>query len=336
MRIYSHLSLLPYNTFKIDVPCKRLFEIESDKEIPSLFDMHVFEENYLIIGGGSNILFTQPFDGSIIKMTTQGITLVEETPTSVVIDVSAGVEWAGFVDYCIGNQYYGVENLVGIPGLVGSAPVQNIGAYGAEVKDVIVSVSGFRLSTKSPFTLSCSECAFGYRQSVFKTTLKNDIIITHVRFKLSKVPHFNLSYQALQYEMEKNRLPLNLSNIVHSVQAIRNSKLPDIRQYGCAGSFFKNPVVPRTRLLELSAQFPKLTSYSVDDTHVKLAAGQLIDLAGLKGKRQGNVGVWPLQALVIVNYGGATGKEICDFYTTVQQEVYALTGISLEPEVNVI
>lgn len=336
MRIHEHFSLLNYNTFKIDVLCNQFVEIENDSEMDILFEKNFFDDNYLIIGGGSNILFTRPFEGTVVKMITKGIELVDASDDCVVLDVSAGVEWADFVDYCIGNQYYGVENLIGIPGLVGSAPVQNIGAYGAEVKDVIDSVRGIRISTRIPFAFARSECDFGYRQSVFKTILKNDAIITHVRFKLSRIPKFNLSYQGLQRELEKSNVPLTLSSVADAVIAVRNSKLPDIRKYGCAGSFFKNPIVPHAVLTELSAKFPKIVSYPVDDSHVKLAAGQLIDLAGLKGWREGNVGVWPLQALVIVNYEGATGREICNFYAAVQQKVYSLTGIWLEPEVNVI
>lgn len=336
MRIQNHPSLLNYNTFKIDVPCNQLIEIENDSELTTLVEQKVFDGNYLIIGGGSNILFTQPFPGTIIKMMTKGITLVDDSNDIAILDVAAGEEWADFVGYCIDHQYFGVENLIGIPGLVGSAPVQNIGAYGAEVKDVIESVSGYRISTNSPFTLTNAECQFGYRQSIFKAKLKGDVIITHVRFRLSKISQFNRTYQGLQRELEKSNAPLTLSHIADTVIAVRNSKLPDIRKYGCAGSFFKNPIVPKSVLDELLAKFPNLVSYPVDDKRVKLAAGQLIDLAGLKGKQEGNVGVWPLQALVIVNYGGASGQEICDFYASVQKAVYELTGVSIEPEVNII
>ena len=337
MKISRNVSLKDYNTFAIDVCCDRLVEVEHEEEIPDLFEEdNPFSYEYFVIGDGSNVLFTKYFHGVIIKMLTAGIEKVAENADWVWLKVAAGERWSDFVDYCIENQYYGVENLVGIPGLVGSSPVQNIGAYSVEVKDVIDAVFGWQLSTKLPFILTNSECQFAYRSSIFKTEMKGDCLITSVVFKLSKKERYNITYQGLIEELKKVDAPLSLRRVADAVMAVRNSKLPDVRQYGCAGSFFKNPIVNQKVAEDLRASFPQLVSYPAGLAMVKLAAGQLIDLAGMKGVRDGNVGVWPRQALVIVNYGNATGEEVVAFYQKVQQKVQEKFGILLEPEVNVI
>ena len=310
--------------------------VEDDSDIPLLFESGVFDSEFMMIGDGSNVLFTQTFQGTVIKMVTKGIEKSDEDADSVWLKVAAGEKWEGFVRYCIQNQYYGVENLIGIPGLVGSSPVQNIGAYGVEVKDVIEEVSGWRISTKKPFVFRNGDCRFAYRSSLFKTELKGDCLITNVVFKLSRKENYHLSYQGLADALQKGSLPMSLQRVADAVIAVRNSKLPDIRQYGCAGSFFKNPIVPKAVFESLSQKYPRLISYPAGDGMVKLAAGQLIDLAGMKGVRDGEVGVWPKQALVIVNYGKATGKEVVAFYRRVQEKVRNLFGIQLEPEVNVV
>lgn len=315
--------------------CDRFVQVENDDEIPRLWEAEVFARPYLVLGGGSNILFTDDFHGTIVQMCTRGIAVVEENAESVLLEVAAGVDWADFVDFCIQKNYYGVENLIGIPGRVGSCPVQNIGAYGVEVKDVIDSVIGYRISSQQPFSLRNEECAFGYRSSIFKTNWKNDVLITLIRFRLSKIPHFTLTYQALSKELENRKLELTLENVAALVKSIRDAKLPDITKIGCAGSFFKNPVVDISVRDRLAEQVPQLVSYPAGEGKVKLAAGQLIDLAGMKGVREGNVGVYPLQALVIVNYGNASGKEICEFYQKVQKTVFDRFGIAIEPEVNI-
>lgn len=315
--------------------CDRFVQVENEDEIPRLWEAEVFARPYLVLGGGSNILFTDDFQGTIVQMCTRGIAVVEENAESVLLEVAAGVDWADFVDFCIQKNYYGVENLIGIPGRVGSCPVQNIGAYGVEVKDVIDSVIGYRISSQQPFSLRNEECAFGYRSSIFKTEWKNDVLITLVRFRLSKIPHFILTYQALSKELENRKLELTLENVAALVKSIRDAKLPDITKIGCAGSFFKNPVVDIAVRDRLAEQVPQLVSYPAGEGKVKLAAGQLIDLAGMKGVREGNVGVYPLQALVIVNYGNASGKEICEFYQKVQKTVFDRFGIAIEPEVNI-
>lgn len=335
MKDIQNQQLKSYNTFMVSALCDRFVQVENEDEIPRLWEAEVFARPYLVLGGGSNILFTDDFQGTIVQMCTRGIAVVEENAESVLLEVAAGVDWADFVDFCIQKNYYGVENLIGIPGRVGSCPVQNIGAYGVEVKDVIDSVIGYRISSQQPFSLRNEECAFGYRSSIFKTEWKNDVLITLVRFRLSKIPHFILTYQALSKELENRKLELTLENVAALVKSIRDAKLPDITKIGCAGSFFKNPVVDIAVRDRLAEQVPQLVSYPAGEGKVKLAAGQLIDLAGMKGVREGNVGVYPLQALVIVNYGNASGKEICEFYQKVQKTVFDRFGIAIEPEVNI-
>lgn len=291
---------------------------------------------HFVLGGGSNVLFTQHFDGIVAHLATKGIAVRNENADSVWVEVEAGEKWEDFVNFCVAQKWYGVENLVGIPGLVGSCPVQNIGAYGAEVKDVIDSVSGWRISSAQPFSLTNGQCGFGYRNSIFKNEWKNEAIITSVCFRLSKIEHYNLSYKALADALAAKSLAPALENIAQTVVEVRNSKLPDIREVGCAGSFFKNPVVKVEVRDALLSRFPNLVSYPAGDGLCKLAAGQLIDLSGLKGVREGAVGVWQKQALVLVNYGGATGAQVREFYQCVQRKVESLTGVRIEPEVNIL
>ncbi|MBP7101778.1 MAG: UDP-N-acetylmuramate dehydrogenase [Bacteroidales bacterium] len=336
MILQKDISLQPYNTFGVDVNCHQLICIEDNQEIEYLFQQHVFDETFFVIGGGSNLLFTKDFDGTIIHMATRGIEKLQETETKVVVKVAAGESWEDFVRFCIRNDYYGVENLVGVPGLVGSSAVQNIGAYGVEVKDVILAVEGVFVNNASPFVFQNADCKFSYRNSIFKTELKNQCLITAVVFKLSKTENYSLSYFALKEELKRNTLPLCLENVAQSVLNIRNSKLPDVRKIGSAGSFFKNPLVSQAHLQALLLDSPNLTHYPVDGKHVKLAAGQLIEIAGWKGVRKGNVGVYPYQALVIVNYGNASGEEILHFSQQIQEDVFKRFQLHLEAEVNII
>lgn len=336
MDVIRNANLKAHNTFGIDVTCECLYLVKTEEDILKLFEENVFDSEFMMLGDGSNILFTKSFSGAIIKMVTKGIEKLDEDSDSVWLKVAAGEKWEDFANYCIRNQYFGVENLIGIPGLVGSSPVQNIGAYGAEVKTVIEEVRGYRISTRTPFAFRNADCCFGYRSSIFKTDLKGDCLISEVIFKLSKKEAYNISYKGLAEELQKDGSPLSLRRVADAVIAVRNSKLPDIREYGCAGSFFKNPIVEKAVYDASILKFPSLISYPAGDGKVKMAAGQLIDLAGLKGVRDGDVGVWPNQALVIVNYGNATGNEVVKFYQTVQKKVFELFDVQLEPEVNVI
>lgn len=337
MNVFSHISLLHYNTFKIAVSAAQLIEIEDVTELSALHEQGVFNQKFLVIGGGSNLLFLNDFDGTILKPCFKGIRKVRENADAVWLAVAAGEVWDDFVNFAIENNYYGVENLMGIPGLVGSSPVQNIGAYGVEVKSVIESVNGFIINELQPFSYSNAQCQFAYRDSIFKHALRGKCIITEVVFRLSKKPQFQLQYAALSDFFKADNQPLTLKSVSEAVIKIRNSKLPDIRFIGCAGSFFKNPIISQKQLAELLQKFPQLTHYQVDSETEKLAAAQLIDMCGLKGFRQGDVAVYEKQPLVLVNYGGASGQEVADFCkNVVQKQVAAKFGITLSPEVNFI
>lgn len=336
MKTNLAISLKPFNTFGVDAKCERFIAIEHDNELSFLFENKIFDSPFLIMGGGSNMLFTGDFKGTVVQMITKGIDIIAETDDEVCIKVAAGEKWEDFVNYCIDRKYYGVENLIGIPGNSGSAPVQNIGAYGVEVKEVIETVEGYFTDDGSPFSFLTSDCEFSYRNSIFKNKLKNKALITHVIFKLLKKEQYHLDYTALSDEVNKSTAKLSLRAVADAVIRVRNSKLPDIKKIGSAGSFFKNPIVNKEYLDKLLVYFPKLIHHPFNENEEKLAAGQLIDLAGWKGVRDGNVGVYPLQALVLVNYGNATGKEIVSFYKRIQSDVKAKFGVLIEPEVNII
>ena len=302
--------------------------------MPVVIHEYLREKPFYILGGGSNTLFTKDFDGFIVHPAFTGIEVMEQTEDAVVLKVAAGEPWDNLIHYCIKRQYYGIENLTAIPGLVGSAPVQNIGAYGVEVKDTVLKVEGYVISTGKPFTLSNAECKFAYRNSIFKQELKHDCIITYVWFQLSRIKHFTLSYQGLAKALEERELPLSLHNVSDCVRKIRDAKLPDPAIVGNGGSFFKNPVIPDEQYRELLVKFPDLVAYDAPDGQKKLSAGQLIEKAGWKGKQVGNAGTWKNQALVLVNYGGATPEEVLNVAETIIKDVNNLFGITLEMEIN--
>ncbi len=334
MKISENQNLKSYNTFGMEVYAKQFVELETVEETPAAVAEYLQQWPYYILGGGSNTLFTNDFDGTIVHPAFCGIEVMEDNGDTVLLRVAAGEPWDNLIQYCIKRQFFGIENLTAIPGLVGSAPVQNIGAYGVEVKDIVHKVQGYILSTRNPFELSNADCQFGYRNSIFKQTLKNDCIITYVWFQLSKKQHFTLSYQGLSKALQERELPLTLRNISDCVRQIRDSKLPDPQFVGNGGSFFKNPVVSAEKYKELQTQYPDLVAYDALDGGKKLSAGQLIEKAGWKGKRVGNAGTWKNQALVLVNYGGATPKEVLEVAETIIKDVKNLFGITLEMEIN--
>lgn len=335
MHIYNNISLKKYNTFGIECQCKQLIEIDTEDDFNELFQQSVFNDHFFILGGGSNVLFIKNFEGTIIHLKTQGIEIVNETDEDVFVRVAGGVKWEDFVAYCVEKGFYGVENLAGIPGLVGSCPVQNIGAYGTEVKDVIFQVEGFHLPEGKTFILYNEDCKFAYRDSVFKHELKGQCLISHVVFKLSKKANFKLTYKQLADELQKSGKELSLSLIVDTVTHIRNSKLPDISKIGCAGSFFKNPVISNAKFAELSSKFDNLVHHSTKEGE-KLAAGQLIELCGWKQRRMGDVSVYPNQALVIVNWGNAKGSEVLGYSQQIIQSVKEQFDVDIEAEVLII
>lgn len=334
MKISENQNLKDYNTFGMEVFARRFLQIENAGEVPALITEYLHQEPFYILGGGSNTLFTKDFDGSIVHPVFTGIEIMEQAWDAVVLRVAAGEPWDNLIQYCIRHELFGIENLTGIPGWVGSAPVQNIGAYGVEVKDTILKVEGYVISTGEPLTLSNAECRFAYRNSIFKQELKHDFIITHVWFQLSKKKHFTLSYQGLAKALEERELPLTLHSVSDCVRKIRDTKLPDPKIVGNGGSFFKNPVIPEEKYRELQTNFPDLVAYDAPDGQKKLSAGQLIEKAGWKGKRMGNAGTWKNQALVLVNYGGATPKEVLEVAETIIHDVNSLFDITLEMEIN--
>lgn len=336
MQIYENYSVKEHNTFMMDVRCARFVCVEHPDEVRQLAEHGVFQSEHFILGGGSNVLFTQDYVGTIIHPVFKGMEVLEETEDDVLLRVAAGEEWKQLQQYCLQHQLYGIENLIGIPGLVGSAPVQNIGAYGVEVKDTIARVKGLRTDTLQPFALSNAQCNFGYRDSIFKRELKHKCFITHVIFRLSKHEHYTLTYKALSQELDRYNLQPSLQNITDCILRVRNSKLPDISKIGCAGSFFKNPIVPQAQYEQLLLTTPDLVSYPADNGRVKLSAGQLIEKAGWKGRRNGDAGVYDKQALVLVNYGMATPQEIVSLCQQVIDDVNKLFGVTLAPEVNIL
>ena len=334
MKISENQNLKDYNTFGMEVFARRFLQIENAGEVPALITEYLHQEPFYILGGGSNTLFTKDFDGSIVHPVFTGIEVVEQAWDAVVLRVAAGEPWDNLIQYCIRHELFGIENLTGIPGWVGSAPVQNIGAYGVEVKDTILKVEGYVISTGKSLTLSNAECRFAYRNSIFKQKLKHNFIITHVWFQLSKKKHFTLSYQGLAKALEERELPLTLHSVSDCVRKIRDTKLPDPKIVGNGGSFFKNPMIPEEKYRELQTNFPDLVAYDAPDGLKKLSAGQLIEKAGWKGKRMGNAGTWKNQALVLVNYGGATPKEVLEVAETIIHDVNSLFDITLEMEIN--
>jgi UDP-N-acetylmuramate dehydrogenase len=343
MKILHNISLKPYNTFGIDSLASSFIEIRHPDELSWLHQAELNtvkpdgQGNILILGGGSNILFTVDYNGLVIKMSISGIDIIKETADEVVVRVGAGENWDSFVEYCIGNGFYGLENLSGIPGNVGAAPIQNIGAYGTEMKEYFDSLEAFEIDSTDTIVYNKNECGFGYRDSIFKNELKGKVIILYVTFRLNKNPEINLSYKVLRERFSGTPMDsLSPSNIREAVLAIRNSKLPDPLILGNAGSFFKNPMVSEDRFSELMEEFPDIAHFRAEGVGVKIAAGWMIDKCGWKGYREGDTGVHKNQALVIVNHGKASGREILDLSHRVRDSVYEKFGIMLEPEVQVI
>ncbi|MFA8341554.1 MAG: UDP-N-acetylmuramate dehydrogenase [Rhodothermaceae bacterium] len=337
MEIIQNQSLLKLNTFRVDAKAKYFTVIKSENDLKEILKTDLFIQNkFLVLGSGSNILFTKDFDGLIIKNEISGIKKINETEDTVEIEVGGGVEWDDFVLYSVENKFYGVENLVMIPGKVGAAPIQNIGAYGTEVKDTISKVKGILISSGEKKEFSNSECCFGYRDSIFKKELKGEIIITSVVFTLSKKKSVNIGYGSLKSEFEKQNISdPDITDVYNVIKKVRTEKLPGVEEIGSAGSFFKNPVIKREKLLEIQKDFPEIVFYEIDENSVKLPAAWLIDKCGFKGKRAGDTGTYKNQALVIVNYNKATGKEIEEFSVQIKNAVLEKFGVEITPEVNI-
>jgi UDP-N-acetylmuramate dehydrogenase len=334
--IEQNVSLKPYNTFGLNAQAKLLARVGSVPELQEvLADGKLKDEEHFILGGGSNTLLTRNVDGLVIKNEIDGIVVIEETPSHFMVKSGAGVVWHELVMHCIQNNYAGIENLSLIPGNVGAAPMQNIGAYGVELKDVFHSLEAVEMASGNVETFSSADCQFGYRESVFKRKLKGQFIISSVTLKLSKIPNVNTSYGAIEQELEVMGVSSpTIKEVSQAVINIRKSKLPDPKELGNSGSFFKNPVVPKSKFEELKSQHPNIPGYPAGE-NTKLAAGWLIEQCGWKGKVVGNTGSHAKQALVLVNYGNATGVEVFELSEQIMQSVYDTFGVQLEREVNV-
>ena len=343
MIIQENVSLKPFNSFGVDAHGKYFVVLKSED------DVHVFfkSEEYLaiqsansptlLLGGGSNLLFTNDFNGLVVKNEIAGVRVLEENEEVVFVEVGGGVMWHDFVLTCIEHGWGGVENLSLIPGTVGAAPVQNIGAYGVELKDIFHSLRGWDMLKHCFVDFNKEECLFGYRSSIFKTKYKNNLLITSVVFKLSSHHHkLSLDYGAIKNQLiEASIIHPTIKDVSAAVIQIRKSKLPDPKEIGNAGSFFKNPVVNASQLAEIKRHFPDLTAHA-SGTGFKIAAAWLIEQAGWKGYREGDVGCHAKQALVLVNYGGASGIDILKLSQKIQDSVYSMFGVMLETEVNIL
>lgn len=336
--VSENVLLQSYNTFGIPVTARYFASFAGEEALTALLqDQHNSRLPQMILGGGSNILFTQDYNGLVLKNEIKGMSIVREDNDHVYVKAGAGENWHGFVQYCIGKDLAGLENLSLIPGNVGASPMQNIGAYGAEIKDTFYELEALHLQDRQVVTFNNADCHFGYRESVFKKEYRNQFAILSVTFRLNKTPHFNTSYGAINEELERMGVrELSIQAISQAVINIRSSKLPDPAKIGNAGSFFKNPSVDAGKYESLKAAFPGVVAYPLPDGHYKLAAGWLIEQCGWKGFRNGDAGVHAKQALVLVNYGHATGKEIYDLSQQVLDSVLEKFGVQLEREVNIV
>ena len=335
--ISRNISLYTYNTFGIDVEA-RFFSTFSDlDELAEVLASREAQGEKMILGGGSNVLFTRNYDGLILRNEIAGMEIIREEGDRVWVKSGAGVVWHDFVVWCIQHGFAGVENLSLIPGSVGAGPMQNIGAYGVELKEVFDSLEAYHILSRELHTFTASQCEFGYRESVFKRKLKGQYIIASVTFCLSKTPDFKTSYGAIEQELERMGVGvLSLRCVSQAVINIRRSKLPDPRYIGNAGSFFKNPVISEELFQQIAEEYPEAPSYPVGDATVKVPAGWLIERASWKGQKFGNYGVHDRQALVLVNYGGAQGHELLELSDRIIQDIQNKFGIALEREVNIV
>ncbi len=338
MQFQENVSLKKYNTFGVEARAHYFVSVSDHEELTSLvtsFDPG--ETRHLVLGGGSNLLFTGDFDGWILHNAIKGIEIVEETEEEVLVKVGGGESWSGFVDFTVEKGWGGLENLSLIPGTVGAAPVQNIGAYGMEQKEAFVRLEAASLMTGKVCHFNHLECDFGYRRSIFKDAEKGKWFVLNVTYRLKKQPRLHLEYAPLHAFFE-HQAPekITVKQVSEAVKSIRRSKLPEPEELGNAGSFFKNPVILQEKFLRLQHDFPQVPFYPAEKGKVKIPAGWLIEQAGWKGRRVGRAGVHERQALVIVNYGGASGKEILALAEAVQKDVLGKFGIALEPEVLIL
>lgn len=337
MEILSQFSLKNHNTFGIEAKAKQFVAVHSITELKKVLEENKNQKKF-ILGGGSNMLLTKDIDALVIHIDLKGKKIIKENDDYVWVESQAGETWHDFVLWTIEQDFGGLENMSLIPGNVGTTPVQNIGAYGTEIKDTFVSCDAMNIETQEIRTFTHAECNFGYRESIFKHEAKDQYIITSVTYKLTKRNHkINTSYGDITAELAKNNITNpTLKDVSNAVIAIRQSKLPDPKELGNSGSFFKNPILLKSDFEKIHQKFPEMKYYDVSETEVKVPAGWLIEQAGFKGKRFGDAGIHKNQALVLVNYGNATGQEILAISKDIQKTVFEKFGIHIEAEVNVI
>lgn len=337
MQIHNNFSLKKYNTFGIEAKAKQFVAVRSNDELQSILENHTSDKKF-ILGGGSNMLLTQDIDALVIHVDLKGKKIIKEDDDFVWVESQAGENWHEFVLWTINQNFGGLENMSLIPGNVGTTPVQNIGAYGTEIKDTFVSCEAMNILSQKMKSFTKEECNFGYRESIFKQEAKDKYVITSVVFKLTKRNHkINTSYGDITKELEKQNVTTpTLKDVSNAVIAIRQSKLPDPKELGNSGSFFKNPIISKELFEKVHQKFPEVKFFEVSPTEVKVPAGWLIEHSGLKGYRKDDAGVHKNQALVLVNYGNATGQDILNLSKYVQKTVFDKYGIAIEAEVNVI
>ena len=335
MNIQKNVLLKNYNTFGISVNAKRFISVNSVYELQQILKV---EKDIFLISGGSNMLLTKDIDELVVHINIKGVSIDNENENAAYLTVNSGENWHEFVLWCISQNYGGIENLSLIPGNVGTCPIQNIGAYGVEVKDTITKVEAIEIETGKLVQFSNKDCNFGYRNSIFKNEVKGKYIIISVSFKLTKIHHnLNTSYGAIETELSLKKISKpSLKDISNAVIAIRKSKLPDPKEIGNSGSFFKNPVISSAQYLKLQKEYADIPGYKISDMEVKIPAGWLIEKAGFKGKRYGEFGVHDKQALVLVNYGNASGREIYQLAEKIKETIIKKFKITLEIEVNII
>ncbi len=336
MKILENISLKPYNTFGLDVKAKYFVEVNNLTDLKEIVKANDSQKLF-ILGGGSNMLLTTDIDKIVVKLNLKGIEVIETNDNSVLVEAQAGENWHEFVLWALSHDFGGIENLSLIPGNVGTTPIQNIGAYGVEVKDCLHSCKALNLKTLKIEEFTNKDCEFAYRESIFKNSLKDQYIITSVTFKLTKNQHnLKIEYGAIQKELDTDKIQNpTIQDISNAVIRIRQSKLPDPKEIGNSGSFFKNPIVSTETFNHLINIYPNMPHYILNDQEVKIPAGWLIEKIGFKGYRIGDAGVHNLQALVLVNYGKATGSQIKKLSQTIQNEVNKVFGISISAEVNI-
>lgn len=335
--ITHDLSLLPYNTFGMDVKASTFIEYDNEQDLRVIFSLPEVRsaKKILHIGMGSNLLFDGDYDGVILHSRIKGRRVIADDGETVIVEIGAGEVWDEVCGWAVSNDWSGAENLTAIPGEMGAAAVQNIGAYGAEIKDLILRVTAYDTNTEEVRTFSLLECRYGYRHSIFKEPeFKGRYVVTSVLLRLQRTPAFNLEYGNIRQAMEGKEL--TLSNVRQAIASIRQAKLPDPAKIGNAGSFFKNPVVSRAMYEHLLAQYPAMPHYHVDDEHEKIPAGWLIEQCGWKGRRHGQAGVYEKQCLVLVNHGGATPQQLVELCQLIVDSVRTTFAIDIEPEVNII